>query len=154
MTTTSATCRCRCQCGEWSGEPCQWTGHASDMVVVEWMPRCRRASHEAAGNAGAWPTNGSVRIAVEESCAEAMIAHDGEWCRVVSYDEADAAKLAAITDQNTLLCDATAEQWGRFERAASVAGHASGHSAANDGDLWDETVADAIALAGDREECE
>lgn len=73
----------QCQCGEWSGDPCQWSGPASGMVTVEWMPEHLRASHEAAGNSGRYPANGARRIAVSRSCANAMIEHDGEWVRIV-----------------------------------------------------------------------
>lgn len=73
----------RCDCGDWSGEPCQWTGEADDMVIVEWMANEHRASHAAAGNSGSFPDNGSRRIVVERSCAELMIDTDGEWVRIV-----------------------------------------------------------------------
>lgn len=72
-----------CECGDWSGDPCQWTGPRSETVRVEWMPEHLRASHEAAGNRGAYPHNGAVRSRVKISCAERMIEHDGEWCEVI-----------------------------------------------------------------------
>ena len=71
-----------CACGEWSGERCQWAGPQDETVLVEWMPEHLRASHEAAGNRGAYPGNGSTRIRVERSCAERMIECDGEWCEI------------------------------------------------------------------------
>jgi len=52
---------------------------------------------------------------------------------------------ATNNDTNTELCNATPEQWDCFEAAANASGHASGRSAANDGNLWSLTVADAIA---------
>jgi hypothetical protein len=73
----------RCECGDWSGEPCQWTGPAADMVIVEWMPEEHRSSHAAVGNSGSYPANGARRSAVERSCADLMIETDGEWSRIV-----------------------------------------------------------------------
>jgi hypothetical protein len=58
---------------------------------------------------------------------------------------------ATKNDTNTELCNATPEQWDRFEAAANASGHASGKSAANDGNLWSLTVADAIALVTAKE---
>jgi len=74
----------QCECGHWSGEPCQWSGPRSDMVEVEWMPAQYRGSHVAAGNSGAWPHNGALRLEVEESCAERMLQFDADWVRLVS----------------------------------------------------------------------
>ena len=74
----------RCGCGEWMGEPCQWIGSADETVIVEYMPEYHRASHIAAGNSGAYPANGAVRVRVERSCADRLIAHDGqEWAEIV-----------------------------------------------------------------------
>lgn len=64
-----------CACGEWSGEPCAWSGPRADTVVVEWMPEHLRASHAAAGNAGQYPMNGARRSRVESSCADRMVEH-------------------------------------------------------------------------------
>ena len=72
----------RCQCGEWSGVRCQWDGTESDLVTIEWMPLHLRAAHTAAGNRGVYPHNGARRIRVAQSCADAMVADDGEWCEV------------------------------------------------------------------------
>ena len=57
-------------------------------------------------------------------------------------------------DLGTLLCDATTDQMDRFDSAARAAGHPSGLSAANGLGLWGGTVAEAIALVGEQEECE
>jgi len=81
----------RCDCGEWSGEPCQWSGPAADMVLVEWMPEEHRASHTAAGNSGSYPHNGAQRAAVERSCGQRMVETDGGWARIVSDDAEPAA---------------------------------------------------------------
>jgi hypothetical protein len=72
-----------CECGTWSGERCQWSGPKSETVVVEWMPEQHRASHEAAGNAGAYPANGSRRLRVERSCAERILEDSGDWARIL-----------------------------------------------------------------------
>jgi hypothetical protein len=53
---------------------------------------------------------------------------------------------ATSTDTTTQLANATPEQFERFEVAAKASGHASGKSAANDGNLWSLTVAEAIAI--------
>jgi hypothetical protein len=41
--------------------------------------------------------------------------------------------------------------WALFNRAARAAGYASGLSCANDLDLWDRTVADAIRFCEEQE---
>lgn len=75
----------RCQCGEADGsEPCAWTGPRSETVVVEYMPRQHRDSHAAAGNTGSYPHNGAVRLRVERSCADLIIADNLDWCAEVS----------------------------------------------------------------------
>lgn len=74
----------RCQCGEWSGEACEWSGPVGQTVVVEFMPAQYRASHTAAGNAGAYPYNGASRIRVERACAARMIEYDADWCEIIN----------------------------------------------------------------------
>lgn len=73
----------QCQCGTWTGEQCTWAGPAGDMVVVEFMPEPLRASHTAAGGRGAWPHNGSIRVAVERGCADMAVSADPEWTRII-----------------------------------------------------------------------
>jgi len=73
----------KCQNGEWSGVPCSFTGSDEDMVTVEFMPAWLRASHEAAGNWGAYPCNGAQRIRVCPTCAEEMLEYDPDWCRMI-----------------------------------------------------------------------
>ena len=73
----------RCECGEWSGERCNANAMRDDMVTVEYMPDHLRSSHQAAGNTGTHPVNGSVRILVTQECADAMIEHDGDWVSVL-----------------------------------------------------------------------
>ena len=92
----------QCGCGEWSGEPCQWTGPAADMVLVEWMPDEHRASHAAAGNSGSYPDNGASRAAVERSCADLMVETDGEWVRIISEEAESAATEVAADTPHTL----------------------------------------------------
>ena len=81
-----------CECGEILGDRCNWSGPLREMVTVEYMPESLRDSHEAAGNHGSYPANGSHRIRCERSCAERLIHEweDGEmterldpWIRVV-----------------------------------------------------------------------
>ena len=92
----------RCDCGDWSGEPCQWTGEAEAMVVVEWMPNEHRASHTAAGNSGSFPDNGAMRTAVERSCADLMVETDGDWAKIITEDVA-AVETAATADTHHCL---------------------------------------------------
>lgn len=72
-----------CECGQWSGERCSWHGPVADTVVVEFMPQHTRASHVAAGNCGTYPSNGSVLIRAERTCADRMVETDGEWCKIL-----------------------------------------------------------------------
>jgi len=73
----------RCECGDYTGERCEWTGSPEETVVVEYMPEYLRASHKAAGGAGVYPYDGSVRIRCERSCAESIVEHDADWARIV-----------------------------------------------------------------------
>lgn len=74
-----------CECGEWTGERCAWTGPVGQTVLVEYMPEQYRASHRAAGNPGACPHNGAVRVRVERSCAKLLLTDENarEWARIV-----------------------------------------------------------------------
>lgn len=74
----------RCGCGEWTGEACAWTGPIEEMVVVEYMPEYLRATHEAAGNSGSYPHNGSHRVAVCLECADLLIDEDDAWATVAT----------------------------------------------------------------------
>lgn len=75
--------RAGCECGEATGVWCEGE-LGDDSIEVEWMPEHLRSSHEAAGNAGAWPHNGSVRLRVTPRCAESL-AEDAEgWCHEVA----------------------------------------------------------------------
>lgn len=76
-----------CQCGEWSGEQCAGTAPAGNRVRVEFMPDEHRSSHDAAGNCGSYPDNGSQRVWVSPECAALMIQFDGEWCEIVKRDQ-------------------------------------------------------------------
>ena len=70
-----------CDSGEATGERCQWTGNASELTEVEYMPEQHRASHEAAGNRGVYPANGAIRIHVCPACCESLV--DDDWCTEV-----------------------------------------------------------------------
>lgn len=74
----------RCACGAVTGVACEWAGPRAETVILEWMPEHLRASHEAAGNRGAYPHNGAERLRVERSCAEAIVEADGEWAEIVA----------------------------------------------------------------------
>ena len=94
MTQTSKTYICGC--GAITGEACQGEPVTADrMVVVEYMPEHLRASHEAAGNSGSWPANGSERIAIDRECYRALSFDDDDpWMTVVSADPAKYAESA------------------------------------------------------------
>ncbi len=49
-----------------------------EMVVVEFLPEGLRKRFKDAGKCGV-PCEGSLRIAVERTCAEFMLAHDSPW---------------------------------------------------------------------------
>lgn len=70
------TTEIHCECGDALGEACAWAGPRSETVVVEWMPHHLRYFHEAAGNAGTWPSNGALRLRVHVDCAR-ILAEDG-----------------------------------------------------------------------------
>lgn len=72
-----------CECGDVYGVPCEWSGDEADTVVVEVMPECFRASHEAAGNSGAYPHNGALRIRVERSCADRLVETEAGWAVIL-----------------------------------------------------------------------
>lgn len=72
----------RCEAGEigdgWA--ECQRTA----ATVVEYMPRQHRAAHEAAGNRGSWPDNGSFRVHLCRFCAGAVLETEGDWATEVA----------------------------------------------------------------------
>jgi hypothetical protein len=65
-----------CECGQITGEACV----ARREVTIEHMPEHLRASHEAAGNRGAYPANGAVRLRVSRACAKLLV---DDWTRRV-----------------------------------------------------------------------
>lgn len=73
MTTLEAVC----ECGYITGDRC---AAESAHVLVEWMPEDLRESHEAAGNAGSWPHNGSVRLRMSIDCAATL---QDDWTVIV-----------------------------------------------------------------------
>jgi hypothetical protein len=85
MTNLSlSTDHVRCGCGELlGGRGCGWTGPAAEAVVLEYMPRSLRSSHDAAGNAGLWPHNGAERAMVERGCAECIVDAEDGWASIV-----------------------------------------------------------------------
>lgn len=66
-----------CECGQAGGDqPCQWAGPEDETEVIEWMPYYLRESHRAAGNSGAWPLNGALRLRVHCACADRIREED------------------------------------------------------------------------------
>jgi hypothetical protein len=81
----AAVIKFHCGCGAILGDECHGPAVTADqMVVIEWMPLYLRSSHLAGGNAGVWPHNGAVRIAVSKSCIDGCLRGDEEWCRLVT----------------------------------------------------------------------
>lgn len=75
-----------CECGAVSGDRHDYDLEESDdVVILEWMPPQHRAAHEAAGNSGAYPHNGAIRLVTLRGCAEAIVADEGDerWARIV-----------------------------------------------------------------------
>lgn len=73
----------RCECGDADGsEACEWTGPRAETVIVEYMPKSLRASHEAAGNRGTHPANGSLRLRCEVNCAAGIVEHSDGWATI------------------------------------------------------------------------
>lgn len=73
----------QCECGTATDEACGWSGSAADAVRILWMPEHLRDSHAAAGNTGAWPHNGSLRLRVAAECADYLAELDSEWTTVL-----------------------------------------------------------------------
>lgn len=77
----------KCECGQVTGQFCD----EEPEVTIEYMPRHLRARHEAAGNRGVHPHNGSLRLQVSEECADLVIEHEDGWAELV---EAEAYRAA------------------------------------------------------------
>ena len=78
-----ATARISCECGTVHGERCDWTGAASETVLVEWMPRDLRQSHEQARNSGTYPANGARHLRMARTCAADVVASDPDWASIL-----------------------------------------------------------------------
>ena len=72
----------QCEGEEIGGGPCGRAIPRARMVLLEWMPPEHRESHDAAGNSGQYPLNGSVRVWVCADCADDIVAGDPEWAHV------------------------------------------------------------------------
>lgn len=70
-------------------------------TVIEFMPRYLRSSHEAAGNAGFYPHNGSCRVAVTGTWAGEI---DPVWSEVVTGADPSKYPEVADDDWNDILC--------------------------------------------------
>ncbi len=70
-----------CACGEITGERCSATD--SDATTY-YMPEWLRSSHEAAGNAGTWPANGSIKLRVVVAHVEDFADVADGWLTVES----------------------------------------------------------------------
>jgi hypothetical protein len=71
--------RAQCESGRVLDGDCDCLSSA----IVEYMPAQHRASHTVAGNHGAYPSNGALRLRVCEACADAMTACEPDWCERV-----------------------------------------------------------------------
>lgn len=81
----------------------------NDLVLVEHMPDCWRASHRAAGNWGSYPHNG----------AERYLTHRGEIFWRLHWSD-----LPAFSRDN-----AYSRPWGEYERGAGERGYSASESA-------------------------
>lgn len=90
----------KCDCGKITGGGCGWEGDRAETVLVEYMPKHLRASHTAAGNSGVYPHNGAIRVRVEESCAEEIVAAEEGWASVVDDPIAVRSRVAAGKDDD------------------------------------------------------
>lgn len=111
--TTETTRIYRCQCGSLDGfERCCRTGPLDQMRLVEYMPMHLRASHEAAGNRGYYPQNGSIRVCVCADCLAIMEEQDtqGEletWLTYMGEADPDYAEEEEHTCECCEGCDST-----------------------------------------------
>jgi hypothetical protein len=62
----------KCDSGVATGEHCQWSGKASELTAVIWMPEHLRSSHIAAHNSGVYPANGARKLMCCPDCAEML----------------------------------------------------------------------------------
>lgn len=71
----------KCECGDWSGEPCPWSGPRDETVLVRYVPgQYRGTAHALGGGIG----HGLAQtLRVHENCAEWMRDHDPEWVEIV-----------------------------------------------------------------------
>ncbi len=77
----------RCGCGEvLGGRGCGWTGPETETVILEFVPRSLRSSHETAGNSGAYPHNGAERVVAERGCAESIVECEDGWAIIVDRE--------------------------------------------------------------------
>jgi len=107
-----------CACGEVTGERCASTEPAK--VTVEWMPIRLRASHEAAGNRGAYPANGARRFLVTLRCAYDLLASDGGWTLVVAPRGLARAIENGRDDAETWLGDEPRDNWAAAIRPGTL----------------------------------
>lgn len=66
----------QCECLHVEGFLCN--GDWSETTII-YTPYYLRSGHDAAGNAGVWPDNGTYRLHVTEACAAQIIALHGRW---------------------------------------------------------------------------
>jgi hypothetical protein len=88
----------QCECGGITEHACEWQGEISEMVVIEWMPKSIRSSHEAAGNSGRYPRNGSIRLAVHQDCAASIVDDDPDWSHIAQAPAEQYATQVAHKD--------------------------------------------------------
>lgn len=70
--------------GEYSEEIGEVSSCPDELVVIETMPDCHRASHRAAGNWGVYPMNGAERFTMTRSEADEIVAGDpDEYAHIV-----------------------------------------------------------------------
>lgn len=70
-----------------------------DYVIVETMPEQHRASHEAAGNWGSYPSNGAVRQVMLRADAES-VCEDDDYNHIIGDADADDAREYGVEVQS------------------------------------------------------
>jgi len=102
-----------CESGEATGERCG----APATTLVEWMPPEHRESHRAAGNSGAWPANGALRLRCCATCAVELAEDGGREVRTATPRRRGAGILLRATDDERAELLAAADAAGQSLQA-------------------------------------
>lgn len=90
----------RCGCGAWMDEGCEWSGPASEMVVVEYTPDAVRETARASGRLD----TGMEFVAVCRDCwdhIQQQDAFDADWWAETTVDPTAYAEEVESDDDET-----------------------------------------------------